>query len=284
MLWDEDEIAILKREWSTTKTADEIARMLKGKNKNAVIGKAHRLGLPHKRTVSVRSGSDPITKPKKRTRTKLTPEDIASLEAAFAQGLETGHIVSMFEGKYPEGTVRARVTKLRAAKPTLSAAVPPPPAIAEDEDEEWPLAQVLQLKRLWAKGLSGDEIAKAIPGKTQSAIAGKARRLGLSARTPARTIDVNNIVPRTKSPVTKSNVIPLHRPAVGDDEAMIGTNEPVDGFCKWPFGDPGDPDFHYCGKKCDKERHSFCSEHGIHKKPAPNKEPQPFYFLPRRRR
>ena len=45
MSWDEKKIEILKNEWGKGKTASQIAEMIGGISRNAVIGKAHRLGL-----------------------------------------------------------------------------------------------------------------------------------------------------------------------------------------------------------------------------------------------
>ena len=45
MSWDEKKIEILKKEWGKGKTASQIAEMIGGVSRNAVIGKAHRLNL-----------------------------------------------------------------------------------------------------------------------------------------------------------------------------------------------------------------------------------------------
>ena len=45
MSWDERKIQILKNEWGKGKTASQIAEMIGGVSRNAVIGKAHRLKL-----------------------------------------------------------------------------------------------------------------------------------------------------------------------------------------------------------------------------------------------
>ena len=45
MSWDEKKIEILKNEWGKGKTASQIAEMIGGVSRNAVIGKAHRLNL-----------------------------------------------------------------------------------------------------------------------------------------------------------------------------------------------------------------------------------------------
>ena len=45
MAWDEKKIEILKNEWGKGKTASQIAELIGGVSRNAVIGKAHRLNL-----------------------------------------------------------------------------------------------------------------------------------------------------------------------------------------------------------------------------------------------
>ena len=48
MSWDEKKIEILKNEWGKGKTASQIAEIIGGISRNAVIGKAHRLNLSAK--------------------------------------------------------------------------------------------------------------------------------------------------------------------------------------------------------------------------------------------
>ena len=48
MSWDEKKIEILRNEWGKGKTASEIAELIGGVSRNAVIGKAHRLNLSSK--------------------------------------------------------------------------------------------------------------------------------------------------------------------------------------------------------------------------------------------
>ena len=48
MGWDEKKIEILKNEWGKGKTASQIAELIGGVSRNAVIGKAHRLNLSAK--------------------------------------------------------------------------------------------------------------------------------------------------------------------------------------------------------------------------------------------
>ncbi|MBQ1500432.1 MAG: GcrA cell cycle regulator, partial [Sphingomonas sp.] len=46
MSWTEERIDTLKKMWDSGLTATQIAEELGGVSRNAVIGKAHRLGLP----------------------------------------------------------------------------------------------------------------------------------------------------------------------------------------------------------------------------------------------
>lgn len=46
--WPDDQIATLKKQWIEGKSASEIAKGLRGRTRNAVIAKVHRLGLTGK--------------------------------------------------------------------------------------------------------------------------------------------------------------------------------------------------------------------------------------------
>ena len=54
MSWDNKKIEILKNEWGKGKTASQIAELIGGVSRNAVIGKAHRLNLSSK--IKTKSG------------------------------------------------------------------------------------------------------------------------------------------------------------------------------------------------------------------------------------
>lgn len=45
MSWTEDKVDLLRQLWGSGKSASEIAEIIGGMTRNAVIGKAHRLGL-----------------------------------------------------------------------------------------------------------------------------------------------------------------------------------------------------------------------------------------------
>ncbi|XSG83500.1 MAG: GcrA family cell cycle regulator [Methyloligella sp. ZOD6] len=137
----------------------------------------------------------------------------------------------------------------------------------------WNEERVELLKKLWADGLSASQIAGRLGGVTRNAVIGKVHRLGLSARatttrssaprirrTPVRRQPKqNNVVyatrgatalkpefeeePETVAPPqpVEELVIPLHERAT-----ILSLKESM---CRWPIGDPGDEDFHFCGRK-----------------------------------
>jgi GcrA cell cycle regulator len=146
----------------------------------------------------------------------------------------------------------------------------------------WNDERVELLKKLWAEGLSASQIAGRLGGVTRNAVIGKVHRLGLSGRaTSPRSASPRprrNHVPRqNRSPSllfgTRGNtalkaaydaepellpapieelVIPLH------ERASILTLK--ESMCHWPIGDPGDPEFHFCGRK-KGGAHPYCDYH-----------------------
>ena len=135
----------------------------------------------------------------------------------------------------------------------------------------WTEERVELLKKLWAEGLSASQIAARLGGVTRNAVIGKVHRLGLSGRaTSSRSSSLRprrTHVPRAPRATSlmfgtrgatalkpqfdmeldpapqplEELVIPLH------ERASIMTLK--ESMCRWPIGDPGDPEFHFCGRK-----------------------------------
>lgn len=138
----------------------------------------------------------------------------------------------------------------------------------------WTDDRVELLKKLWAEGLSASQIANRLGGVTRNAVIGKVHRLGLSGRTttsrakaprtrrravhhpgrqsrpqlrtqgsaalkPDYSADAEEEYELVPAPI-KELVIPLH------ERASILTLDETK--CRWPIGDPGDEDFHFCGR------------------------------------
>jgi GcrA cell cycle regulator len=146
----------------------------------------------------------------------------------------------------------------------------------------WTEERVELLKKLWAEGLSASQIAARLGGVTRNAVIGKVHRLGLSGRAtssrsssprPRRTHvprapgatslmfgtrGANALKPQFEMELDPAAqpleelVIPLH------ERASIMTLK--ESMCRWPIGDPGDPEFHFCGrKKCGTL--PYCEHH-----------------------
>src|SRR5262249_38365017 len=130
----------------------------------------------------------------------------------------------------------------------------------------WTDDRVELLKRLWTDGLSASQIAAELGGITRNAVIGKVHRLGLSgrAKSPSST------VPRPRKP-RAPGMMRLPRPSMRGNTplaTMYGTavqSEPElveniipigqrgsllalkDSKCGGPIGDPGTPEFFFCG-------------------------------------
>lgn len=150
----------------------------------------------------------------------------------------------------------------------------------------WTDERVELLKKLWAEGLSASQVAKQLGGVTRNAVIGKVHRLGLSGRvTPNRPVRVRPEQPRTPAaarPRTQADAQPARIAAQQEDqepeqapaEKLVVARESfeperrelatvltlTDRTCKWPIGDPGSPDFHFCGKKRDSGA-PYCTDH-----------------------
>ncbi len=131
----------------------------------------------------------------------------------------------------------------------------------------WTDERVETLKALWQEGLSASQIAAELGGVTRNAVIGKVHRLGLSgrgqptapAKRPRRAPETPAARP-TRQPVTVGNLAlqtdlealavpaPQQRQNIVVPIAKRLTIEALtERTCKWPIGDPGHHDFHFCG-------------------------------------
>jgi GcrA cell cycle regulator len=137
------------------------------------------------------------------------------------------------------------------------------------ELQTWTDDRVELLKKLWADGLSASQIAGELGGITRNAVIGKVHRLGLSGRAKAPSSSVpRQRKPRAPSmfraprPMMRGNTAlampaydyePEPEPELLENIIPIGQRctllELNDEKCHWPIGDPGQPDFFFCGGK-----------------------------------
>jgi GcrA cell cycle regulator len=130
----------------------------------------------------------------------------------------------------------------------------------------WTDERVEILKKLWSEGFSASQIAAELGGITRNAVIGKVHRLGLSGRAkPAAPAG------RPRKPRGQSQMLRVSRPSTRGNTALAQALEfesepdlePLDNViplgqrrtllelneetCRWPIGDPGNPDFFFCG-------------------------------------
>ena len=134
----------------------------------------------------------------------------------------------------------------------------------------WNDERVETLKKLWSEGFSASQIAAQLGGVTRNAVIGKVHRLGLAGRAkPAAASGTSAARPRKPrgaspglrvsravvrgntalaqayevefepEPELSNNVIPL-----GQRRSLL---ELTENTCRWPLGDPGNPEVVFCG-------------------------------------
>lgn len=125
----------------------------------------------------------------------------------------------------------------------------------------WTDERTALLKKLWAQGLSASQIAAELGGVSRSSVLGKAHRLGLPGRDP--------VLPPVKQRQPKPSRIASQGfhgyrpgrqlPAAREESAVTAIEAaPAESFrctitdltdktCRWPIGNPGAPEFRFCG-------------------------------------
>jgi GcrA cell cycle regulator len=131
----------------------------------------------------------------------------------------------------------------------------------------WTDERVELLKKLWADGLSASQIAGELGSVTRNAVIGKVHRLGLSGRAktpsssasrPRKPRSATQMLRVSRTPV-RGNTALAHaydydfdpEPEVIENIIPIGQRrtllELTEATCRWPIGDPGAPEFFFCG-------------------------------------
>lgn len=151
----------------------------------------------------------------------------------------------------------------------------------------WTDERVELLKKLWTDGLSASQVAAELGGVTRNAVIGKVHRLGLSGR--AKTTTTTQRARRTRgqtartarqtpsTPVSGANALkpdvkpqaapqPKAKEKPEQDAVVVPISKRAsiltltENTCKWPIGDPGDGDFHFCGCRSAADS-PYCEYH-----------------------
>jgi GcrA cell cycle regulator len=124
------------------------------------------------------------------------------------------------------------------------------------------------LIKLWNADVSIPEIVRQIPGSNETSVRNKAMKLGLAPRRDSAESRQVGLPP-------KGYVLPADTGVLNDesDEDLLADDvsqpegpttqmevpafkkvtilELTESTCKWPVGNPGKPDFFFCGRKSD---------------------------------
>lgn len=160
MEWTEQRIDMLRKLWGQGQTASQIATLLGGVTRNAVIGKAHRLGLTGRPSPIKREGTEiaaPRRKPaaQRRQQPSLAPMPVsrattaqsgqnslgAQPEARFAAGTPRGSHGATLGSGLAEPRAEPRVPESAAPK---SSSAPRVAAQAGSKSCSWPVGDPKQ--------------------------------------------------------------------------------------------------------------------------------------------
>lgn len=115
--------------------------------------------------------------------------------------------------------------------------------MTKEHEMTWTIEKIKTLKKLWQKGKSTVEIGREL-GISKNAVVGKVHRLELNSR---------------PSPIKKDVAPKVIKPKVQKTDKMSLLDLKLTS-CRWPMGEPKDPDFHFCGKDTITGK-PYCSEH-----------------------
>jgi GcrA cell cycle regulator len=161
----------------------------------------------------------------------------------------------------------------------------------------WTDDRIGLLKRMWKEGKSAADIAKALgKGVTRNAVIGKAHRMGLSGRpspitavpkkAETKEVSKKSSAPAGKKDAPKEAKLPpgkkgaapaaplaKNMPPPRDMEELkriekeqippgggVALIDLTERMCKWPIGDPREPEFTFCGRGI-RPGTPYCPDH-----------------------
>ncbi|HET6375478.1 MAG TPA: GcrA family cell cycle regulator [Methylocella sp.] len=150
----------------------------------------------------------------------------------------------------------------------------------------WTEERIELLQKLWLEGWSASRISAELGGGiTRNAVIGKVYRLGLSGRAkavsgnvpaaqPAQKISRRSAHAATEVASIAGNTALALRPIMmeapapqAEKEIVVPITEPVtimelrESMCRWPIGDPAQPEFRFCGAKKLPGHGPYCACH-----------------------
>ncbi|WP_408874049.1 GcrA family cell cycle regulator [Gluconobacter roseus] len=220
MEWTDETIARLRDLWSQGLSTAEIGRQL-SITKNAVVGKAHRLGLPPRPSpIRNRKAKDGDAATTEATPRRKSPSRAKATEAVasdlFADSKDTIAASKVASDAVEKEAAAKPVTPIRKASPAAPEATKAAPQ---------PVAP-----------------ARSVPAAPKETVAARRERVATPKPEPR------------VAPVPRPAMPPRFSTAGIDRPTRRGPS------CCWPIGDPGTPGFHFCGATPLPGK-PYCAEH-----------------------
>jgi len=225
MSWTDERIATLRKMWEGGATASQIADELGGVSRNAVIGKAHRLGLKSRPSpVKAKEKKKPAKKPVAKA-SPTAQRQAEETEATAGSGAGSGAAAKGGGRTAAEGSTPSPATAKAPAAGSGAAA-------SASESKSGPSQPV--------PGASSEnaKIVSVGPG-------GFLRQGPGDQQAPIPPAPPRRLVPAKPSP------------EIADKTSLLDLSDKV---CRWPMGHPGEPDFHFCGEAVNPG-FPYCVEH-----------------------
>ncbi len=128
----------------------------------------------------------------------------------------------------------------------------------------WETQKVEMLRKLNEQSFSASQIAAQLgDGITRNAVIGKLHRMGLSCGGGKQTARVapekkkQDARPMAKGAAPQPVVVPQLNPS----SEKISVLDLSDTICRFPFGDPNDEDFRFCGANKGFDALPYCDYH-----------------------
>jgi GcrA cell cycle regulator len=209
MSWTDERIETLKTMWEAGQTASQIAEALGEVSRNAVIGKAHRLGLQSRPSPVKPNEPVAVAAPPAATPPVPTPPAPTPVVAATPAAPEPAVAEPSQEAEPWSAAVEPEPVRAAASAPAEPRPLPPSPFEVRRDAEPQPVMRSV--------GPGG--FVRQSPGEQAP---------------PATPAPPRRLVPARPSA------------EIAGKTGLLDLNDRI---CKWPLGHPGEPDFHFCGDK-----------------------------------
>lgn len=232
MTWTPERIETLTRLWLDGKSATEIARHFgDGMNRNAVIGKVHRLKL--ERAAPAALNRNPSTG-------KLwTADEDAILRRLHHAGFTARQMQASELPHRSLPSLRDRRVRL---------------GLVSAPNDVWTDAELDTLKRMSLAGDSVYAICEALPGRTYNSVTKRRVALGIKVSKFVRS-------KRSMELATINPPKPKPAPAVSTNKGIGEAVRKLNAFtCRYPHGDPKVSGFYFCCEPIKLGR-IYCDEH-----------------------